>query len=408
MPLTRQQIYVRRRIVVFGALALVLGLLFYLPFTLLAPLSATAATVPPHEEAVPAAPEIDWPAYGAAAVGVLDEPGLLGSSGASEPLPMASITKIVTALVVLEAHPLQPGEAGPAVTMSSADAALYSHYLAQNGTVSPVRAGMTLTERQLLELTLVKSANNYTGTLANWAFGSTEGFVQAANAWVSQHGLAGMVITEPTGIDPANVAPAATLVELGRIALAHPVVAEIVAIQSTAIPEVGTIPNTNQLLGMSGVDGIKTGTLDDFGANLLFSADSAVGGETVTVVGVVLGGPDHRTIDRDILTILEDVQGGFTEIELAADDEVFASYATPWHDAADAVASERTTVVVWGGTPVTARVEADDVRVADAGDPVGEVVFTVGSRTVTVPLELSAEIDDPGPVWRLTNPGSLF
>lgn len=408
MPLNRRQIYLRRRIVVFTALALMLGLGFYLPFTLLAPLNATAATVLPYAEEVPPAPQLDWPEYGAAAVGAVGVPGLLGRSGATEPLPMASITKVVTALVVLEAHPLQPGETGPTVRMTSGDAALYSFYLAQNGTVSPVRAGLELTERQLLELTLVKSANNYTASLANWAFGSTEAFVQAANAWVLEHGLTGLVVTEPTGIDPGNVATADTLVELGRLALEHPVLAEIVATTATSIPEVGAIPNTNQLLGVSGVDGIKTGTLDDFGANLLFSADSMVGSTPVTVVGVVLGGPDHRTVDADIVSLLGGVQAGFAEISLAADGEVFATFETPWHDSADAVAAEAASIVVWGGTPVTAQVDTQPLRLADAGADIGEVTFTAGGRTVTVPLELSAKVDDPGPLWRLTNPGDLF
>lgn len=408
MPLTRQQIYIRRRIVVFGSAALVLAALFYLPFTLLAPLTPSAATVLPYEEPVPEAPALEWPDYGAAAIGAVGFDGVLGRAGSTEALPMASITKVVTALVVLEAHPLAPGESGPTITMTPADTALYSHYLAQNGTVSPVRTGLALTQRQLLELTLVKSANNYTTSLANWAYGSTEAFVQAANAWVADHGLTGMIITEPTGIDPANVAPADTIVELGRIALEHPLVAEIVAIESTSVPEIGALPNTNQLLGRSGIDGIKTGTLDDFGANLLFSADWLIGEHEVTVIGVVLGGVNHRVIDQDILELLATVQAGFAEVEVAADGEVFASYATAWGDRADAIAAERATLLTWGGAPVTALVEVEDVRLAEAGDPVGEVAFTSGTRTVTVPLELSADLDDPGPWWRLTNPGALF
>lgn len=408
MPLTRQQIYVRRRIVVFGSAALLLAVLFYLPFTLLAPLKSSSATVLPYEATVSEVPDLDWPTYGAAAVGAVGFDGVLGRAGSTEPLPMASITKVVTALVVLEARPLAPGEDGPTVTMTAADTALYSHYLAQNGTVSPVRTGLALTQRQLLELALVKSANNYTTSLANWAYGSTEAFVEAANAWVADHGLTGMVITEPTGIDPANVAPADTIVELGRIALEQPVVAEIVAIQSTSVPEIGVLPNTNQLLGRSGIDGIKTGTLDDHGANLLFSADWTVGEHEVTVIGVVLGGISHRVIDADILELLATVEAGFAEVELTAAGEAFASYTTVWGATADAVAAERATLLTWGGAPVTALVEVEDVRVGAAGDPVGDIVFTSGSRTVTVPLELSADLDDPGPWWRLTNPVALF
>ena len=63
---------------------------------------------------------------------------------------------------------------------------------------------------------------------------------------------------------------------------------------------------------------------------------------------------------------------------------------------------------MWGDTPVEMRVNADPVGTGEAGGDVGEVVFTAGDQTVTVPLELSATIEDPGPWWRLGHPGLIF
>lgn len=392
----------------FGGAGLVLATFIYLPLTLLAPLKPAVVTVTAPVEAASEVPALAFPGYGASAIGAVGYPGVLAQSGATTPLPMASITKVITALVVLDAHPLELGEAGPTATMTATDVALYSSYIAQNGTVSNVRAGMTFTERQLLELTLVKSANNYTTSMAIWAFGSHDGFLAAARAWLVENGLDQVVINEPTGIDRSNVAPVDQLVELGRIALAHPVIAEIVAKTATDVPPLGLLPNTNQLLGLSGVDGIKTGTLDDFGANLLFSADYTVGASTVTVIGVVVGGPDHARVDRDILTLLESTVANFTEVEVAADAEAFATYTAIWGEAVPAVAVERTTLLTWGGAPVTVEVEADDVRTGMAGEDVGDLVFTSGPMSVSVDLELAADLDDPGPWWRLTNPAALF
>jgi D-alanyl-D-alanine carboxypeptidase (penicillin-binding protein 5/6) len=406
--LTRRQIYRRRRIAVFGGLALLLTSLIYLPLTLLAPLKPALVTVAaPVDEAAPV-PALDFPGYGASAIGAVGYPGVLAQSGATAPLPMASITKVITALVVLDAHPLALGESGPTATMTAADAALYGTYLAQNGTVSTVRAGMTFTERQLLELTLIKSANNYTTSMAVWAFGSQDAFLAAARAWLAEHGLDQIVINEPTGIDRSNVGPVDQLIELGRIALADPVIAQIVATPQVDVPPFGVLPNTNLLLGRDGVDGIKTGTLDDFGANLLFSADYLVGESTVTVIGVVLGGPDHDVIDRDILELLDTALANFTEVEVAADAETFATYTAAWGESVAAVAGERTTLLTWAGTPVTVEVSTDDVRTGRAGEDVGDLVFTSGPTTVRVDLELAADLDDPGPWWRLTNPVALF
>jgi D-alanyl-D-alanine carboxypeptidase (penicillin-binding protein 5/6) len=406
--LTRRQIYRRRRIAVFGGLALLLTSLIYLPLTLLAPLKPALVTVAAPVDEVAPVPALDFPGYGASAIGAVGYPGVLAQSGATAPLPMASITKVITALVVLDAHPLALGESGPTATMTAADAALYGTYLAQNGTVSTVRAGMTFTERQLLELTLIKSANNYTTSMAVWAFGSQDAFLAAARAWLAEHGLDQIVINEPTGIDRSNVGPVDQLIELGRIALADPVIAQIVATPQVDVPPFGVLPNTNLLLGRDGVDGIKTGTLDDFGANLLFSADYLVGESTVTVIGVVLGGPDHDVIDRDILELLDTALANFTEVEVAADAETFATYTAAWGESVAAVAGERTTLLTWAGTPVTVEVSTDGVRTGRAGEDVGDLVFTSGPTTVRVDLELAADLDDPGPWWRLTNPVALF
>lgn len=405
--LPRRPVYRRRRVLVTGAVVLLLATLGYLPLTLLAPLPAAAVTVSAPIEAVPAVPALAFPGYGASALGAVGYPGVLAQSGDSSALPMASITKIITSLVVLDAHPLDVGESGPTVAMTSADVALYGSYLAQNGTVANVRAGMTFTERQLLELTLVKSANNYTMSLARWAFGSSDAFLTAARAWLTRNGLDQIVLIEPTGIDPGNVAPVAELIELGRIALKHPVIVEIVAMREISLPQLGSLPNTNRLLGVDGVDGIKTGTLDDFGANLLFSADYTVGQSAVTIIGVVLGGPNHDVVDADILTLLASAVANFTEVEVAAEGEAFASYEAIWGESAAAVAAARATVLTWAGAPVEVEILPDEVRTAAAGEDVGEIRFRSGPSTATIDLELATPLDDPGGWWRLTHPGLL-
>lgn len=407
-PLTRRQIYRRRRIAVFGGLGLALATLLYLPMTLLAPLRPAEAVVAAPVEPTPEVPALMVPGYGGSAVGALGYPGVLAQGGSTDPLPMASITKVITALVVLEAHPLAPDDPGPTLTMTSADAALYAQYRAQNANVVPMSAGMQLTQRQLMEVSLIESASNYTMSLVRWAFGSDDAFVAAARAWLDAHDLSGIVVNEPTGLDRANRATAAELVELARIALQDPVLVSIVSSPAVEVPGVGSYPNRNELLGIDGIDGIKTGTLDDFGANLLFSADYAIGAHLVTVVGVVLGGVDHDTINRDIRALLETVRANFTEVEVAAHGEAFATYTTAWGASTQAVAGDRVTLLTWAGAPVLTDVVAESVRTGEAGDDVGEVTFTSGPATVTVELELETDLADPGPWWRLTNPVALF
>ena len=392
----------------FGGLILALGTLFYLPMTLLAPLSeadpvVAAVEVLPGEAAAPA-----WPGYGASAIGAVGFPGVLAVSGSDQPLPMASITKLVTVMTVLEAMPLGLDEAGPSVTMTAADVALFDAYKKVDGKVVPVKVGEVYTERELLDLTLIESANNYASTLARWAFGSEEAFVAKAREWVAAHSLPSLTVVDSTGLGPGNTGTATDVVELGRIALADPLVAAIVGTDSVTIHDVGLIENTNELLGINGVTGIKTGTLDPFGANLLFSAVYPIGSSSVTVIGVVLGGTDHETLDVAITGLLASVQAGFHEVDVSDVGESFASYSTAWGQTADAAAGAEGLLLTWADTPITVEVSADPIRIEEAGESVGEVVFSSGPHSVTVPLVLSRAITDPGPGWRLTHPGELF
>ena len=84
MPPSRRQILRRRRVAVFGAAAIVLGTVFYLPLTLLAPLGSVEAAVAPVEVAAQPAAVLEWPTLGTSAVGAIGYDGLLGAGGTLE------------------------------------------------------------------------------------------------------------------------------------------------------------------------------------------------------------------------------------------------------------------------------------------------------------------------------------
>ncbi|MCY7412179.1 MAG: hypothetical protein LH471_03970, partial [Salinibacterium sp.] len=400
----RRRMYARRRILVGTGLTVALVSAFYLPLTLLAPIDPAPARV--LTVAVPAlAPaQISFPPYGAAAVGAIGYDGVLASSGSTEALPIASITKIVTALVSLDARPLALGEAGPGIELSEVDAQFYREQVADGGSVVPVVEGVTISQYAMLQLMLLPSANNYAKSMATWAFGSQEAFLSAARSWLDEHGLAATTITDPTGILPSNVSTASELVELARLAVENPVISEIVATPSAEIAGIAFVENTNSLLGRNGVDGIKTGTLDEAGFCLLFSADFLVAGETVTLIGAALGGPNRPTLDESISVMLAGTVAGFQSVELVTAGQPIAEYDTLWGDDSTAVAAESRSIVTWAGSSITALVESKTVLYGEAGDDVGEITFAVGERIVIVPIELDTTLTDPGPWWRLSNP----
>lgn len=386
---------------VFGVVTLVVLIGLYLPFTLLAPLSfareqAAVTAVQPLAAAKPA-----WPQFGASAFGAVGYDGLLETNGSTDPLPIASISKIVTALVVLQAKPVAIGEEGPTITFSQADHDLYAKYVAMQGTVKPMPVGGTMSEHQVLQVALIASANNYAETLADWAFGSEAAYAAATKTWLAAQGLAHTTLVEPTGINPANTSTASDLVALGKIALANPLVAQIVDTPTLTLPMVGTINDTNKLLGKEGVVGIKTGTLTT--SSLLFASKYRVGDTTITIVGAVLGGT-RDTIYPAVSAVLGTIKAGFHSVTVARRGESFGTYTTQWNQKADAVASATVKAVVWSNTPVTAKTTLADIRLGARGDRAGVVKFTAGKTTLSVPLTLNRSVQDPGMWWRLANP----
>ncbi|MGO4691754.1 D-alanyl-D-alanine carboxypeptidase family protein [Glaciibacter sp. 2TAF33] len=405
--LTRRQIYRRRRITVFSSLAVVLTGLFYGLGTGLAPVPAVAAslTQPPALTQPAAAPA--WPSFGDGAIGAVGYAGVLASNGDQGPVPIASITKMVTALVILQAKPLGGSEDGPDITFTDKDVDYYYDALAEDGSVAPVVAGMVLNERQALTAMLLPSANNYSHSLAVWAYGSEDAYLGAAAGWLKDEGLIGTTVADTSGISPDSVSTPTDLVALGKLVVADPVLSAIVAQPTADLPTIGTVTNTNKLLGKHGVDGIKTGTTDEAGACLLFSADFTVGTHTITLVGVVLGGDTHPELNSAIADLIDSVEPGFREVTLTEPGTVYGSYTTAWGQTARAVSAKAASAVVWSDTPVTGAASAKPVPLADKGDTVGSVDFAVGASTVSVPLVLDRTLSDPGFGWRLGNPGKL-
>ena len=116
---------------------------------------------------------VPWPEQGQAALSV-EGVGSLGSSGVRRPVPIASLAKVMTAYLVLRAH---PAGAGFTVTIQDADVADWRRRAANDESVVPVATGEVLDEEQLLDALLLPSANNIAALLAVHDSGSIEAFV---------------------------------------------------------------------------------------------------------------------------------------------------------------------------------------------------------------------------------------
>jgi serine-type D-Ala-D-Ala carboxypeptidase (penicillin-binding protein 5/6) len=242
-----------------------------------------------------AVPSTVWPAEGQAAF-VQTGQSQVQVGPNQHPAAIASVAKVMTAYLVLRDHPLGPGRDGPTITLTDVDVADTDRRRGREESVVSVVAGEQLTERQALQALLLPSANNVAAVLARWDAGSADRFVARMNAVARSLGMTHTRYTDPSGYDDATVSTAVDQVRIVDRAMRMPAFASIVATSSATIPVVGTVHNTNTLLGHNGFVGVKTGSDKAAGGCFAFRVVRWIDGKRTAITGVVLGQPGHDQI----------------------------------------------------------------------------------------------------------------
>ncbi len=211
---------------------------------------------------------------------------ILLQKNADASYPIASITKLATALVLLDKNP----HWSTLVTFTAADK--------RNGGIPYLIPGEQVTILEAWNLMLVGSSNDAAQLLARVFFDNNEKFVEAMNAKARTLGLYRTNFADPTGLDPQNISTAREVAALTRLALAHASVREALRKRKITITPLGKAPrlvySTNWLLGSfseaTDVFGGKTGHIEESGYNLVFSA----GKNGHELLGVVLGAESNE------------------------------------------------------------------------------------------------------------------
>ncbi len=345
---------------------------------------------------------ITWPTDGSAAVGIT---GGATVESTVNPTQMASITKVVTVMTVLDHRPMKLGETGPSYPFTEADHQEYWDYLRADESALDVPVGGSLTEYQLIEGILLGSAGNYTDLLAESIWPNDAAYATAAHAWLKKVGITDITVVEPTGIDWGNTATPAALVKLSEIAMQNPVVAEIAAKPEAEIPGAGKVENTNGIIRDPGVVGLKTGRLD--GYNLLSAKNVPVGDETVLAHAVVLDQTSYDERDDASRSLYDQLEKAMEPVVAVAKGTVVGSISTLWGSSTDVITDADASVSLWQQQATVSK----HLRLGDewvAGSSVGTLTATGTTGDDTVELRLAGELDPPSFWWRLTHPLDLF
>jgi D-alanyl-D-alanine carboxypeptidase (penicillin-binding protein 5/6) len=375
-------------------------------FNYLRPIPAVAASpLLPTTDTVPGtAPALPWPARGAAAVGIPGL-GLIASSGNEQPIPAASVTKVMTALVLLNDRRLNVGDTGPVLTITQADVDSYENDLRGGQSVARVEVGEQLNELQLLEGMLIPSANNFAETAARWTTGSIDQFVGKMNDLAKVLNMTHTKFADTSGASPGSVSTPSDLVRLGIQAMANPVFASIVAMPQAELPVAGTVYNVDAVLGQSGIVGIKTGSGLNTGANFLFASKQSIDNRNVLVVGCVMG---QATLDAAFAasrTLIAAVAPALHVRRVIAQNQSIALYTTPWGNQAYLVSQVDVDLVEWPGMILRQRLDASTLVVDQplpAGTKEGTEHVVLGGYDLDVPLVTADPLYPPGRFWRLT------
>jgi len=194
------------------------------------------------------------------------------SKGEEELAPIASLTKLMTAMVVLDAR-LPMDEI---ITINSEDVDTLKN------THSRLRIGTQLTRAELLQLAIMASENRAASALGRSYPGGLSAFINAMHAKATMLGMTHTQFLDATGLNSGNVSTAADLVRMVQAAYEYPEIREASTAPSHQVPVFGSSKqinyvNTNALVRKSDwIIGLsKTGFINEAGRCLVMQAEIA-------------------------------------------------------------------------------------------------------------------------------------
>ena len=256
------------------------------------------------------APQLELPCRNALLISI-DTGDILYEKEPDAEVPMASITKVMTLLLTLEAV-----EAGK---ISMADIVPISeHAFNMGGSQIWLEPGEQFTLDELIKAICVCSANDAAVAVAEYVGGSEPVFAEMMNARAAELGMTHTHFVNACGLDAPNHSSSARDVAIMSLALLrHPKILEYSGIWMDTLRGGQTqLTNTNKLLkSYAGITGLKTGTTN--GAGVCISASAVRDG--MGLLAVVLGSPSSQERFTAARTLLD---YGFASFEAGGMPEI--------------------------------------------------------------------------------------
>ncbi|MEU3913128.1 hypothetical protein [Streptomyces sp. NPDC029721] len=357
------------------------------------------------------APELPWPTEGQASMAAAGL-GTIGSSGEQKPVPIASVTKSMTAYIIMRDHPFKKGEKGALIDVDkTAETEGQKDKSDNESTLNTVKEGDKISEYDAIAALMIPSANNIARLLARWDSGSQEAFVKKMNDTAKQLGMTNTTYTDPSGLDATTVSTAEDQVKLGLKIVELDALVDITRKPSWTDQTGKNWPNWNRLVPYNESLGIKTGTTTKAGGNLLFAAYKKVGDTNQLIVGAVLGQHKPPIIDTVIAAsknLLVATQKSLEGAPVVKKGDVVGYVDDGVGGRTKVVATADVQAVGWSSLTVDIKLGDGGTKIpgtAKAGTAVGVLTVGDGASQVKVPVALQSELVAPGIGSKLTRIG---
>jgi D-alanyl-D-alanine carboxypeptidase (penicillin-binding protein 5/6) len=396
----RPRVLTKGRVLLVVALVLVLAADAFVLVRLRAPAAAATitSTLPPAVAVSSHPVALPWAAIGQSAISV-PSLGVTAASGSEVPVPIASLTKLMTAYVVLQDHPIALGQSGPKITLTPADVADYETDTNEDEANAPIVTGEVLTEQQMLEGMLVHSANDFADALADWDAGSVPAFVAKMNQTAAKLGMAHTHYADASGYSNASQSTAGDVLIVAGRDMGDPDFASIVRMPSVSLPVAGTLSTYTPLLGVFGVEGVKSGFTSMAGGCDVLAVTPEVHGHSVLILAAVTGQTGVQQPDvllaagEAAFKVAAATVATLGSVPVVRAGTTVAHVSVAGHTV-DAVVRSTVSALSWPGVTYTRVLEPTGPVVAGdgRGTRVGSVVAALGTQRIVVPVRLSRDL----------------
>ena len=304
---------------------------------------------------------------------------ILFEKNAHEQRPCASITKVMTLLLVMEALDSGRIHMTDVVTASA-------HAASMGGSDIWLEEGEQMTVDDMVKATVVASANDAAVALAEHISGTEDDFVRSMNERAKQLGMKDTVFLNCNGLDEeGHLTSAYDVALMSRALIQHPVIFNYTSIWLDYLRDGKTqIVNTNKLLRTyNGITGLKTGTTGDAGSCITATAER--GG--LSLIAVVLGADSGTARFKDAATLLDHGFANYETAQLKPDNQLLPLKVEGGMTDSAAITCEGLSYLTVQkghlGKPVQKAELPESIEApVSKGDKVGVVRFTVDGEEV--------------------------